>query len=202
MLLLGGSACKDDGNRQYRHHLRSPPRARKGKSPVLGRGLCLSGHNQRGTRPDLRNKPRACGATMTGRRPQCVDHVRDLRCCVGAGEPRVAELTLFCLEGCGLPAFDPRATSSAPPARRHQPIGVSHREVSRIARPGARHRPAIIPCFGAGFLQSSVGQRSHQSINSNPLIMSIATAVPPCTPNATVLLPHHGCTSGRKRRGN
>ena len=24
---------------------------------------------------------------------------------------------------------------------------------------------------------------------SNPLIMSIATAVPPCTPNATVLLP-------------
>ena len=115
MLLLGGSACKDDGNRQYRHHLRSPPRARKGKSPVLGRGLCLSGHNQRGTRPDLRNKPRACGATMTGRRPLCVDHVRDLRCCVGAGEPRVAELTLFCLEGCGLPAFDPRATSSAPP---------------------------------------------------------------------------------------
>ena len=29
----------------------------------------------------------------------------------------------------------------------------------------------------------------HQSINNNPLIMSIATAVPPCTPNAMVLLP-------------
>jgi len=29
----------------------------------------------------------------------------------------------------------------------------------------------------------------HQSITSNPLIISIATAVPPCTPNATVLFP-------------
>jgi hypothetical protein len=29
----------------------------------------------------------------------------------------------------------------------------------------------------------------HQPINSNPLIISIATAVPPCMPNATVLLP-------------
>jgi hypothetical protein len=29
----------------------------------------------------------------------------------------------------------------------------------------------------------------HQSINSNPLIISIATAVLPCTPNAMVLLP-------------
>ena len=29
----------------------------------------------------------------------------------------------------------------------------------------------------------------HQSINSNPLIINIATAVPPCTPKATILLP-------------
>ena len=30
-------------------------------------------------RPDPRNKPRAFGATMTGRRPLCTDRVRDLR---------------------------------------------------------------------------------------------------------------------------
>src|SRR5262249_29476141 len=66
------------------------------------------------------------------------------------------------------------------------------------------HRPAIFGCdrrrsrhLSAGRL-ACMRQRvvlpaphspSHQSINSNPLIISIATAVPPCTPNATVLLP-------------
>ena len=38
------------------------------KSPARRSGADVSSHDQRGTEPDTRNKPRACDAVMTGRR--------------------------------------------------------------------------------------------------------------------------------------
>src|SRR5262249_12620012 len=69
----------------------------------------------------------------------------------------------------GLVLLDPSLTGCDPQRTSCQTSGV-HAPTGRLTR-------------------AAQSFKFHQSINSNPLVISIATAVLPCTPNATVLLP-------------
>ena len=71
------------------------------------------------------------------------------------------------------------ASMAAPPAG---PVRL-HEVKHEVPRPGPQAKASA---FGSW---SRRGADFNQSINSSPLIISITTAVPPCTPNAMVLLP-------------